>query len=413
MKRPVFLIVSQVYTPDPASVGQHVTDAAAEMVRRGYCVVVFTSARGYDDPAQVYPAREMRDGVDVCRLPLSSFGKSSISVRVLGQVLFLAQAVWRSLFLRGLCGVMIPTSPPFCGVAGVLVGRLRRVPVKYWVMDLNPDQMVAMGILREKSFLVRLFDCGNRAILRTASDIIVLDRFMRERVRRKLDVDAKIVTMPPWPHGDQIADIPHAENPFRHEHVPDGKLVMMYSGNHSNANPIGTLLDAAERLQADPRLLVLCVGGGNGKQDVEQRIRRGVTNIRSLPYQPLAQIRYSLSAADIHVVTLGETMTGIVHPCKIYGAMTVSRPILYIGPMPSHISDMIEKHGIGWHVPQGDVDKAVTVLQRILDTPPEQLRAMGQKAAQAVATSLSRRILMGKFCDVLERDLPRKPSARH
>jgi hypothetical protein len=27
---------------------------------------------------------------------------------------------------------------------------------------------------------------------------------------------------------------------------------------------------------------------------------------------------------------------GIIHPCKIYGAMTVARPILYFGPLLSH-----------------------------------------------------------------------------
>ena len=42
---------------------------------------------------------------------------------------------------------MTSTSPPFCGVAGAIISKLRRVPFKYWLMDLNPDQMVAMKIL--------------------------------------------------------------------------------------------------------------------------------------------------------------------------------------------------------------------------------------------------------------------------
>ncbi len=65
-----FLIISQVYVPDPASVGQHIADAAAEMARRGYRVIVYASARGYDDPSKVYPRRETLNGVDVRRLPL-------------------------------------------------------------------------------------------------------------------------------------------------------------------------------------------------------------------------------------------------------------------------------------------------------------------------------------------------------
>ena len=404
--KPTFLIISQVYVPDPASVGQHVADTAAEMARRGYRTIVYASARGYDDPSKVYPAREIRDGVEIRRLPLSSFGKSSIAVRLLAQSVFVLQAIVRGLFTTGLCGLMVSTSPPFCGIAGVVISRLRRVPVKYWLMDLNPDQMVAMKILPASSMAVRMFDAFNRTILRQASDIVVLDRFMAERVVRKMDVGNKIETMPPWPHEDKPEYIPHAENAFRGQHVADGKFVVMYSGNHSPANPLKTLLDAAERMQGDARLLVMCIGGGGGKKEVDDRIAAGVSNIRSLPYQPFDQIRYSLSAADVHVVSIGNEVVGIVHPCKVYGAMAVSRPILLLGPSPSHVSDLIEQHRIGWQVAHGDVEGAQEVLRRILSTPPLELQAMGERAAAVVAGALGKQVLMRRLSDVLQRGLP-------
>lgn len=404
--KPAFLIVSQVYVPDPAAVGQHVAEAAAEMARRGFRTIVYTSARGYDDPSMRYLARELRDGVEICRLPLSSFGKSSITVRLLAQALFLIQATLRGLFTPGLCGVMVSTSPPFCGAAGVVIGKLRRVPLKYWLMDLNPDQMVAMKMLREGALPVRIFDALNRAVWRQAADIVVMDRFMRERVLRKLDVANKIHTLPPWPHEDQLQSIAHADNHFRRQHVADGQFVLMYSGNHSLANPLSTLLDAAERLQAEPRLLLMCIGGGGGKKDIDDRVARGATNIRSLPYQPLDRIRFSLSAADVHLVSIGDDVVGIVHPCKVYGAMAVSRPILLLGPTPSHVSDLVEQHRIGWHIGHGDVRGAERVLRQILATPPAELRAMGQRAAAVIAGTLSKRQLLREFCDVLQRGLP-------
>lgn len=411
--KPTFLIISQVYVPDPASVGQHVADAAVEMARRGYRTVVYASARGYDDPGKVYPSRELRDGVEVRRLPLSSFGKSSIAVRLLAQWIFLLQAIVRGLFTRGLCGVMVSTSPPFCGVAGVVIGKLRRVPVKYWLMDLNPDQMVAMKVLPEHSLPVRVFDAFNRAILRQASDIVVLDRFMRERVARKLDVGGRVHTMPPWPHEDQLENIAHAENPFRRQHVPGDTFCLMYSGNHSPANPLTTLLDGVAAMQDEPRLLLMCIGGGGGKKEVDDRIAGGATNIRSLPYQPFDQIRFSLSAADVHVVSIGDDVVGIVHPCKVYGAMAVSRPILLLGPSPSHISDLIEQHRIGWQIPHGDRAAAARVLREILATPRAELQAMGQRAAAVISGELSKQILMRRFCDVLQRGLPAPADGRH
>src|SRR3954468_24451202 len=86
-----FVIFSQVFIPDPASVGQHIADVAFELARRGYKVRVYTADRGYDDPTVRYPNREMINGVDVRRMPLSSFGKKSILTRIMGTVSFMAQ----------------------------------------------------------------------------------------------------------------------------------------------------------------------------------------------------------------------------------------------------------------------------------------------------------------------------------
>ena len=82
MTRPTLLVLSQVYVPDPASVGQHMADAAQEMAHRGWRVVVLTSRTGYDDPAITYPAREVRQGVEIRRLSWASFGKRSIAARL-------------------------------------------------------------------------------------------------------------------------------------------------------------------------------------------------------------------------------------------------------------------------------------------------------------------------------------------
>ncbi|MFN0131174.1 MAG: glycosyltransferase family 4 protein [Phycisphaerales bacterium] len=409
--RPTFLIISQVYVPDPASVGQHIADAAAEMSRRGFRVIVYASARGYDDPSKQYPRREVRDGVDVRRLPLSSFGKSSIAVRLLAQWLFLAQAVFHGLFTRGLAGVMVSTSPPFCGLGGVIISLVRGVPLKYWLMDLNPDQMIALGKITNRSLMARVFNLFNRWTYRRARDIVVLDRFMGERIKDRLPRggEARVSTMPPWPHEDQIGEsLAHAENPFRKEHGLDGKFVVMYSGNHSPANPLKTLLDAAERLNDDPRLVVLCIGGGGGKKEVDDRVAAGATNIRSMPYQPFDRIRFSLSAADVHVVSIGDGVVGIVHPCKVYGAMAVSRPIVLLGPNPCHVSDLIAQHRVGWHIGHGDVEGAVRTLREAMATPAAELRAMGERAAGVIAGSLSKRELMGRYCDVMERGVRKK-----
>ena len=411
-RRKTLLILSQVYPPDPTSVGQHTADVAQAMTKRGYRVVVMTANRGYNDPSLKYDARELRDGVDVRRLPLSSFGKRSILLRLLGQGSFLIQCVVRGLFVSGLSCLLVSTSPPMCSVAALLISAVRRRPITYWVMDLNPDQMIEMGWIKESSPIVKIFNWFNRRILRRSSGIVALDRFMAQRVLRKADVKDKLTVMPPWPHEGHLEVVAHADNPFRKQHGLDDKFVIMYSGNHSVCTPLRTVLDAALTFQDDPRLVFMFIGAGTGKKEVDDTIaEHQPNNIRSLPYQPLSQIKYSLSAADVHLVVVGPSEVGVRHPCKIYGAMALGRPILLLGPDPCHASDLVDENDLGWHIQHGDVDAAISTIKKIVDQDCSELAQMGQRAKKIVNEQLSQDILCTRFCDIIESGMQSKAAS--
>lgn len=407
MSRNTVLILTQVYPPDPASVGQHMHDAAAELARRGRDVRVITSRRGYDDPSRVYAKREVRDGVEVVRVPLSSFGKKHLAIRALAMGLFMLQCMWHGLATRRLAAIMVSTSPPMCSFAAVVAGTIRRVPIKFWVMDLNPDQAIQMGIVKETSLPARIANWLNRRILRRAADVVALDRFMAERLNRKVDVTAKLHVMPPWPHDGHLDPVAHDRNPFRREHGLDGKFVVMYSGNHGLTTPVTTVLKAALKLKHRQDIVFMFIGGGHGKKEVERVIaEEKPPNVRSLPYQPIESLRYSLSAADVHVVTMGDEVVGVIHPCKIYGAMRIGRPVLLVGPDPCHATDLIGEARCGWRVAHGDVDGAAALIEKIADAPKPEFAAMGERGAALIEARYSQAILCKAYCDVMERGLP-------
>jgi colanic acid biosynthesis glycosyl transferase WcaI len=400
------LVISQVYVPDPASVGQHLADAAEALAGRGHGIRVLTSSRGYENPRQKYPRRDNRAGAEIVRLPLSSFGKRNLGLRLLGQMMFLLQVIVRGLIMRRLAGILVSTSPPMAAFAAMVIAMVRRVPITYWLMDLNPDQAVALGKVSQRSRLVWAMKWLNRRIFSRAAAVVVLDRFMAERVRRQYEVCGELAVLPPWPHVDDFAEVPIEQNPFVAKHHLRGRFVVMYSGNHSLASPVTTLVEAALALRDDPRFLFLFVGGGLGKRDVEQAIEtHRPQNIVSLPYQPLEKIKYSLSAANLHVVTLGDQMAGIIHPCKVYGAMAVGRPILLVGPRPSHVTDLIDQYEVGWQVDHGDVTGMVARLRAIAEVPPAQLNEMGERARRAMQGHHRKEHLCGAFCDVVERNM--------
>jgi colanic acid biosynthesis glycosyl transferase WcaI len=402
------LLVSQVFPPDPAAVARVMGDVGAELAMRGHEVVALTSDSGYDDPTVKYPSRSVADGVRVRRLPFCSFGKQSIAFRLLGGVSFTLQAILRALMLSGLGTIVVSTSPPMAAFVGLIVGAMRRVRVVYWPMDLNPDQAIALGVAREESLFVRVLEWMNRAILRRADVVIALDQAMARRLQAKQPVDDRMVVVPPWPEEDDVRDVPPGENPFRAAHGLERKRVILYSGTLGLANPVSTLLQAAEQFEDRAELVFLFIGGGAGMAEIRSRNR---PNVRWLPYQPYDQLRYSLAAGDVHVVSLGDAMAGIVHPCKVYGAMARGRPILYLGPPASHITEMMAEADFGWQARHGDVAGAVRIIRAIVDAESRSLAALGARARALIEGRRTRRISCGRVCDAIE-SAGRGPSPR-
>ena len=135
---------------------------------------------------------------------------------------------------------------------------------------------------------------------------------------------------------------------------------------------------------------------------MEEVRSRNRPNVRWLPYQPFDQLRYSLAAGDVHIVSLGDPMVGIVHPCKVYGAMARARPILYLGPPESYLTEMMDEADFGWQVRHGDVAGAVGVIRDILEANSASLEQLGARGRALIEGKRTRRISCGRVCDAIE-----------
>ncbi len=396
------LVVSQTFVPDPAAVGQHMADVAFELARRGHAVRVYASARGYENPAAIYPSREILSGADVRRFPFASFGKKSILLRVAGTAAFHLQAFFAAMFAPRPAGIFFSTSPPLIGLPLCVAAALRRIPVVYWAMDLNPDQLIALGKIKPDHWIARVLEAANRFILRRCALVVALDRFMEQRLKGRGMSGDRILVNPPWSH-EQHMGVEQGPNPFRERHGLADKFVVMYSGNHSPSNPLTTILEASLALKDDPRIRFLFIGGGSGKTEVERFIREhGLNHVLSLPYEPISELKHSLAAADVHLVSLGEGMVGIIHPCKVYGAMAVAKPVIFVGPRPSHISDLMDAHAFGEHIRHGDVAGAVAAINRFRSMAKETRDELGRVGQEILRDSLGQSRLCGRLCDAVE-----------
>jgi colanic acid biosynthesis glycosyl transferase WcaI len=153
------------------------------------------------------------------------------------------------------------------------------------------------------------------------------------------------MVIPPWSHDQYVRFDPAGREEFRARYGLTHKFVVMHSGNHSPCHPLETLLQAAERLAGRDEIIFCLVGGGSEFREIRDGLHlRGLRSIRCIPYQPiekLSALSASLSAADLHVMLMGDPFVGIVHPCKINKVLAVTRPFLYVGPRESHIGNII------------------------------------------------------------------------
>ena len=181
-----FLILSQVYVPDPASVGQHLHDVAAEMVKAGAPRHRLRQrTRATRTPRPSTPAARRRDGVEIRRIPLASFGKRSITAshRRHG-VSFMGQVMTRALACEKPDAMLVSTSPPMIG--GVGPDREAAPRRADDVLGDGPQPRPAHRPRQDRGGRSKGAISWRRTTGRssTASDLVVaLDRFMADRLR--------------------------------------------------------------------------------------------------------------------------------------------------------------------------------------------------------------------------------------
>ncbi len=360
------LLLNQAFYPDVVSTAQHAADLARGLTEAGHEVTVICNSRGYDDRKLRFPSQETWNGIKIVRVRSTSFGKTSKWRRASDFGTFMASCALR-LWLSGNFDVIVAmTSPPLISFLATLAVPKKARSLVFWSMDLNPDEAIAAGWLRPESKVARLLSGMSLHSMQRADCIVALDRFMRYRIQAKGVAAEKVIVVPPWSQDESVRFDAAGREEFRRKHELSKKFVVMYSGNHSPCHPLETLLQAAERLASNDEIAFCFVGGGSEFATVKQRAQnRGLRNVLCLPYQPIEKLSGSLSAADLHVVVMGDPYVGIVHPCKIYNVLAVKKPFLYIGPNESHVTDIIGESD-AYVSSHGDVDGVVANIRRAM-----------------------------------------------
>ncbi len=401
------VLLNQAFHPDVVATAQMGKDLADALVRRGHSVTAIASRSIYGKKGASLPKREeipVRGGgaIHASRVGMSVFGKAGIAARIADFGLFYLLAMWRLLTLKRPDVVICYTTPPFIGLAGIVSRWLRGSKAVYWVMDLYPDLPVACGVMKEKGLATRFFERLNRFILKHSDVNIVLGRCMQERVVSKGTPEPRVRIIPVWADLNGIEPVDHATNPLRATWAPKREFLIMYSGNFGLGHDAQTIIGAMRALKDDKTVRFIFIGGGKRRKEVEAAVKEfGLTNATFEDYRPRSELSQSLSAGDVHLISLKEGVEGIMVPSKMYGIMAVARPSLFVGHPTSEIARVLDESGSGMTVREGD-SASLTAKILELKNDPARTRSMGESGRRAIAGHYDSAAACGQWIDMLE-----------
>lgn len=362
------LLVNQHYYPDVASTGQHLTDLAEHLAETGFSVEVLTGRGNYVAGTVEAPTREVRNGVRIRRLRTTTFGRKSHVGRVIDYLSFYVRVLVALLFGRRRDGVVFLTTPPLLGFLGAIARVLRGQRYGVWSMDLHPDAEVASGMLREHSMVAKLLEWANATGYRCADFVIDLGPYMKRRIVAKGVALERTHTVHVWSSKEEIVPTPREENPLIDELGLRDKFVVMYSGNAGIVHDFDAICEAMRILKNDPRIYFLFVGDGPRRAQIERFAREnGIENFAYRGYFSREQLRYSLSVADVHLLSLRAPFVGISVPGKLYGIMASARPAIFVGPRECESAETISEAASGEVIDPVEGDAPDRIVKTVLE----------------------------------------------
>ena len=385
------LVVNRYFHPDHSATAQLLADLVEALDRCGCPVRVVTGRQLYDDPAALLPARDSFGGAEVRRLRTSHFGRARLAGRVVDDASFYAGAFLALLWAarRGDV-ILVETDPPLISLAAWLVARLRGATLVNWCQDLFPETAAALGLGFARGPAGRLLRWLRNRSLADAAANVVLCRAMAERLRAEGIPAKRVRIIHNWADGERIRPLAHRHNPLHREWHLGGRFVLGYSGNLGRVHDAQSLVALMDALKGEPDILTLFIGAGDGYHELRDIFaERNIANVRFRPYQPRARLGQSLTAPDLHLVSLKPACEGLVMPSKLYGILAAGRPVAFIGDEQGDAARLVREHDAGLVAAPTRI-VALAAQIRALRTQPERLAQMGANARRAYDTRFSK-----------------------
>ena len=398
------LIVSQYFWPE----NFRINDLVKELVNRGHQVTVLTGVPNYPagkvfDAYREYPAAFAHyQGADVFRVPILPRGSGSLRLMLNYLSYVLGACGFGSWRLRGIQVDVIfvyEPSPVTVGLPAVWLGKIKRVPVVFWALDLWPETLSAIGVVRSPRVLgwvARMV----RFIYNRCTLVLGQSRGFVESIGKHCDNKAKIRYFPSWAEELFTSD---GVTPAEEVPVVEGVFTVLFAGNVGEAQDMPAVLRAAELLRHNLNVRWVIVGDGRKYDWLRNELaQRGLEeNVLVLGRFPVERMPSFYAHADALLVSLKQDpVFSMTIPGKVQSYLLSGVPLL--GMLDGEGAAVIRDAQAGLVCNAGDHVGLARAVIELAEMPSTERAQLGMNGRHYAETEFGRDQLMNRLEALLD-----------
>ena len=392
------LVVSQYFWPE----NFRVNDLVKEWVQRGHTVTVLTGVPNY--PAgKVFNAYRQQptafteyEGAKVVRVPMLSRGTGGLHL-ILNYLSFVVGAcIWGPWRLRSLQADVVfvfGLSPVTVGLPALLMGRLKKAPVVFWTLDLWPETLAAIGVVKSPRVL-ELVGHLVSFIYNRCTLVLGQSKSFLGSITKYCTDSQKIRYFPSWAEDVYTEKVqPAAEVPVLAE-----VFNVVFAGNIGEAQDMPSVLDAAERLKNNARVRWIIVGDGRKTDWLQAEVlRRGLQDRVLLAGRlPVERMPSFYAHADALLVSLKrDPVFSMTIPGKVQSYLMAGIPL--VGMLDGEGAAVIRDANAGLASDAGDGAGLASAVLALAAMPHEQRQQLGQNGRRYAQKEFDRAQLMDRL----------------
>ena len=401
------LYFNRSFYPDIEATGQLMTDLCEMLIKKDHEITVVAGQSYYSDnhDKSSFIQRQNYKSIEIIRGIGSTFSKRFLFLRIINLWCYFFNAFLEGFLIKKTPDlIIVGTDPPVLGLIGIFFSKWYKAKFIYYCQDIYPDVGIATGKLTNP-ILNFLLNQINIMSFKMADRIICIGDYMKNRIISKGINENKITIVYNWADTSTLYSVLKDENPFIAKYNLKNYFTVMYSGNIGLTQNLEKIIEVAKHFKANPKVKFLLVGEGASKVSLQKLVTKyELLNMEFLPYQQKEQLKYSLSAPDIHLIPFEKGLSGIMVPSKVYNILACGKP--YIGWIErnSEINSIASKFKCGITVPPGDIRNMIRAINWAIKHPDE-LKEMGLRGREAVVKYFDINISVDKFnkaiCELL------------